>query len=167
MGTSQKLRPGWSCNGARTPLRLNRRRMGAHARATVATSSTRLGSAPGADALCRRCMNSACKLVSLPFTPRERQAGCVICICSRPQARRRRASGRPRSPLLGKSCCELALVVAAAAITYLLNPTDGVLAKLIRQRHKLPDVLRERLHHGHHCMRLGTASYGAGERERC
>jgi hypothetical protein len=82
--------------GARTPLLRKRRRMAAHACDTVPISCTSLWSAPGADALQRRCMSSACQLRSLPATPRERQAGSLTGMCSRLQARRRRAIGHAR-----------------------------------------------------------------------
>ena len=77
-GTSPKLCPIRSCRGARTLLRLNRRRMAAHACATAATSSTSSRLASGADALSRRCISKACQLMSRPATPRERQAGSLI-----------------------------------------------------------------------------------------
>ncbi len=88
-----KLSPRRSCLGARTPLLRKRRWMAANACDTVPISCTRLWSAPGADALLRRCMSRACQLRSLPATPRERQAGSLTGMCSRPQARRRRAIG--------------------------------------------------------------------------
>jgi hypothetical protein len=146
-GTSPKLCPRSSCRGARTPLCLNRRLMAAHARATVAISSTSRGSAPGADVLWCRCISSACQLISRPATPRERQAGSLIGICSRPPARRRS----------GEGCGELTLIVAAAAVAELLVLPDGGLAKPVWQSHELLDVLRQRLHHRYHWMRIGTA----------
>ena len=130
-GTSSKLCPRRSCLGARTPLRRNRRRMAVHACATASISCTRLGSAPGADALRRRCMSSACQLRSLPATPRERQAGSLTGSCKRPQARRRRAIGHARGrrssaratassrslwqPQLSQSFLNLLMVVSRSA----------------------------------------------------
>jgi hypothetical protein len=128
-GTSAKLCPRRSCRGARTPLRLNRRRMAAHALATVATmatSSIRLRSVPGTDAFCRRCMSNNCQLTSRPANPRERKAGSWTGSCSRPQARRRRASGHAPS----ESCSELALVVAATAVTEFLVISDSGLSSI-------------------------------------
>ena len=57
--------------------------------------------------------------------------------------------------------------MAAAAVTELLKPIDGGLTKRIWQRHKLLNMLRKRLDHGHHWVRLGTAPSGAGEQEWC
>ena len=53
-----------------------------------------------------------------------------------------RQRARPRSPLLGEGSCELTLIVTAAAVTELLILPDGGLAKLVRQRHELLNVLR-------------------------
>jgi hypothetical protein len=78
-----------------------------------------------------------------------------------------RQRARPRSPLFGESCSELPLIVTATSVAELLVLPNGGVAKFIRQRHELLDVLRERLHHWYHRVYLRTAPACAGEQERC
>ena len=72
------------------------------------------------------------------------------------QARERACS---RVPLLGKVYCQLALIVAAAAVTGLSIFLQGGCTELIRQRDKLLNVLGERLYQRYHWVHLCTSRY--------
>ncbi len=73
-----------------------------------------------------------------------------------------RQRARPRSPLFGESCGDPLIVTATSIAERLVFPNGGV-AKFIRQRHELLDVLRESLHHWYHWVCLRTAPACAGE----